>query len=671
MKKKKILYLIIIVLIIAVPVSSYLFYSVLHDESRLSVLEKEWISNNKNNVISINVINDINVFGKDGKGVYLDFLDSLSEKYLLEINPVTFNSDEKVDGVSLTYTTNNDVESLYEDEFVVVNKANDKILSFNNLNFTKIAINKEYKDYLKAFVNFNDTVEIIEEDNKENLLKDFKENEEIKYIIVPKLMYLDEILKNDYHIVYHISDAKIHVGVTKDDSELSSIISKYFKSYKKKSFDESFNKNELEAFIKNLNISSTDIDKIKSGTYKYGFINNDPYELISGGTFGGINAVYLKKFSDLIDVKIDFVKYNKIEKFEKAIEDGKINIYYDYYNVNNSGNINSNLVINYNVIARRDNNIVINSLNSLKNNEVYVEENTKVYDYLKNNTSIDIKTYKNKKELKKIIKKDVIIIIDSNKYESFKSDILEDFSVRYTNNIGVDYKFVTNLGDTFNNLFNRYLETIDNNEMKYIGLNNYFVTKKSGILFGTLAKYILVLILILFVILVIIYRKTKKIKIARKIKKEDKMRFIDQLTSLKNRNYLTENLENWNNNTIYPQAVIVLDLNKLQDINDTLGYEKGDEQIQAVANILIKTQLDNTDIIRTDGNEFLIYLVGYETKQITSYIHKLNREFKKLPFDYGVAVGYSMITDDVKSIEDATNEAVEQVKEQKEEKKDE
>ena len=671
MKKKKILYLIIIVLIIAVPVSSYLFYSVLHDESRLSVLEKEWISNNKNNVISINVINDINVFGKDGKGVYLDFLDSLSEKYLLEINPVTFNSDEKVDGVSLTYTTNNDVESLYEDEFVVVNKANDKILSFNNLNSTKIAINKEYKDYLKAFVNFNDTVEIIEEDNKENLLKDFKENEEIKYIIVPKLMYLDEILKNDYHIVYHISDAKIHVGVTKDDSELSSIISKYFKSYKKKSFDESFNNNELEAFIKNLNISSTDIDKIKSGTYKYGFINNDPYELISGGTFGGINAVYLKKFSDLIDVKIDFVKYNKIEKFEKAIEDGKINIYYDYYNVNNSGNINSNLVINYNVIARRDNNIVINSLNSLKNNEVYVEENTKVYDYLKNNTSIDIKTYKNKKELKKIIKKDVIIIIDSNKYESFKSDILEDFSVRYTNNIGVDYKFVTNLGDTFNNLFNRYLETIDNNEMKYIGLNNYFVTKKSGILFGTLAKYILVLILILFVILVIIYRKTKKIKIARKIKKEDKMRFIDQLTSLKNRNYLTENLENWNNNTIYPQAVIVLDLNKLQDINDTLGYEKGDEQIQAVANILIKTQLDNTDIIRTDGNEFLIYLVGYETKQITSYIHKLNREFKKLPFDYGVAVGYSMITDDVKSIEDATNEAVEQVKEQKEEKKDE
>ena len=87
--------------------------------------------------------------------------------------------------------------------------------------------------------------------------------------------------------------------------------------------------------------------------------------------------------------------------------------------------------------------------------------------------------------------------------------------------------------------------------------------------------------------------------------------------------------------------------------------------------VILKTQLDNSDIIRTDGNEFLIYLVGYEVKQITSYIHKLNKEFKKLPYDNGVSIGYSMITDDVKSVEDATNEAVEQVKNQKEEKKDE
>ena len=61
-------------------------------------------------------------------------------------------------------------------------------------------------------------------------------------------------------------------------------------------------------------------------------------------------------------------------------------------------------------------------------------------------------------------------------------------------------------------------------------------------------------------------------------------------------------------------------------------------------------------------------MVGYSQKQVASYIHKLNKEFKKLPYDYGAEFGYSMITDDLKTIEDAINEAVEQMKKQKKEK---
>ena len=180
------------------------------------------------------------------------------------------------------------------------------------------------------------------------------------------------------------------------------------------------------------------------------------------------------------------------------------------------------------------------------------------------------------------------------------------------------------------------------------------------------------ILLIFILIFLYAYKFTKKVKLSKKIKKEDKLKYIDQLTSLKNRNYLTENLENWGKNTVYPQTIIVIDLNNLQYINDMMGYEQGDEQIKAAANILVKTQLDKSDIIRTDGNEFVIYLVGYEQKQIVSYIHKLNKEFnKELPYNQGAAIGYSMILDDIKSIEDAMNEAVEEVKRQKENKKEE
>ena len=172
--------------------------------------------------------------------------------------------------------------------------------------------------------------------------------------------------------------------------------------------------------------------------------------------------------------------------------------------------------------------------------------------------------------------------------------------------------------------------------------------------------------LAVFFVFYFLYRSSKRVRVAKKIRKEDKMKFIDQLTSLKNRNYLNENISGWNKNTIYPQTMVVIDLNRIQEINDTLGYEQGDAQIRAASNVLIKTQLDNSDIMRTDGNEFMIYFIGYQTKQITAYIHKLNKEFKKLPYEYGACIGYSMIVDDLKSIEDAINEATGDVKKQKE-----
>jgi diguanylate cyclase (GGDEF)-like protein len=139
------------------------------------------------------------------------------------------------------------------------------------------------------------------------------------------------------------------------------------------------------------------------------------------------------------------------------------------------------------------------------------------------------------------------------------------------------------------------------------------------------------------------------------------------LTNLKNRNYLNDNIEYWEKNKVYPQAVVLLDLNKVKELNDKYGHEEGDKQIQSAANILIRTQRENSEIIRTDGNEFMVYLVGYDEKFIISYLHKLNREFKtSLPYEtYGVAIGYSIIENDLKTIDDAINEAAIMMRENK------
>jgi diguanylate cyclase (GGDEF)-like protein len=165
--------------------------------------------------------------------------------------------------------------------------------------------------------------------------------------------------------------------------------------------------------------------------------------------------------------------------------------------------------------------------------------------------------------------------------------------------------------------------------------------------------------LILGAAIFITYKLAHRIKLSKKIKKEDKLLYIDVLTNLKNRNYLNDNINYWSENKIYPQAILMLDLNQIKDLNDKYGHEEGDKQIQAAANALIKTQRENSEIMRTDGNEFMVYLVGYEEKMILSYIHKLTRELSlSLPYkNYGAALGYAMIENELNTIDDAINDA--------------
>ena len=148
--------------------------------------------------------------------------------------------------------------------------------------------------------------------------------------------------------------------------------------------------------------------------------------------------------------------------------------------------------------------------------------------------------------------------------------------------------------------------------------------------------------------------------------KEDKMKYIDQLTSLKNRAYLNSKIESWDESEVYPQSIIIIDLNNISYINDNYGREEGDKVITEAANILIQHQMQNSEIIRTDGNEFLIYLVGYNEKQIVSYIRKLNKELKTLSHGFGAATGYSIINDAIKTVDDAVNEATLAMKDNKE-----
>ena len=663
MKKKNKIIITIISIIVIICLTIFGIYIYLNT-NKLTVSEKNWIDENssKSTLINVNVLNNSAVFGNNGVGIFYDFLSSFKEYYSLNINNVTYNYGSNVVGVNLGIKINpneNDV-IIYTDHYVLISNNNEIITTPSDIEGKTISILSSDLSYVSKYLSgYNLTFQSF--DNIDSLI-----TSDNKYAIVPLHLYLDNILTNNKEIIYHFGDINIYYTLSVTDDIFGSVIKKYYEIWKE-NFEETYDQNLFTLVSNKLNLTDSEIDEMRSVNYKYGYVNNSPYEVISGGNYGGIVAVYLRRFMSFADVDFTFKKYNNFAKFNKALTNNEIDAYFGYLNINDSFyKTQSGVDVNYVICANMKNNIVLSNLNSLSGKEVYVQNNSLLYTYLNNISDVTIKTYKNSDELVKLNKKDTIILLDSNIYEYYKNHGLENYTIRTSGSLKEVYSFRVKNNSALYKLLNKYISILDSHKILNEGINNHTQTVKYGRVLSLLAKYFIYFLVLFLIVAYFVIRKTKKITIAKKIKKDDKMRFIDQLTLLKNRNYLNENIKSWNNNTIYPQTILIVDLNHVQDINDTKGYEEGDKQIKAAANILIKYQLDNSDIIRTDGNEFVVYLVGYDQKQITNYIHKLNKEFKKLPYDYGAEFGYSMIIDDIKTIEDALNEATKVLKKQKE-----
>lgn len=672
--KNKLRYIVIGVITLIVLIIVGLFiYNTLNDKNKITVNEKKWINANLSTLQNTYIINNSSIFADNGYGVFYDFMSDFSKEYSIKINPITYNYGENNydDGFKITNTIDDNSVVFYTDYYVLVSKNYESITDASKIKDYSIGVAQNDYNYIESYVD----AKLVAFNSYKDLEAAFEGTAEdgtkIDYMLVPRFLYLNFVVGKDYKFIYHFSDIKAYyVFQMKNDDTFSSIIKKYFNNWKKNKLAKSYNNHYLSSLTNSLNLSEKDVTNIKSKVYQCGFVNNSPYELLTSGTYGGIVSEYLQNFSNLTGVEFKFTKYKDFATFANAINNANVDIYFNYYNLtNNYKNIDTNMNINYVVVAKDTNDLVVNSLNSLQYKDVYVLEDSMLYDLISKVPNININKYKDTNELSKIVKNNGVIILDNETYNFLKQSSLKNYSVRYYGSSSSTYSFKLNTDDTFYNLFRAYVMLQDKQSIKIEGLYNHDKLVTRGKVFMSVARYILLMLVSLVIILSLLFkhRRRTKVKISKKIKKEDKIKYIDQLTSLKNRNYLNDNIDAWNKNRVYPQATIIIDLNKVQEINDTKGYEEGDRQIKAASNILIRTQLDNSDIMRTDGNEFLIYTIGYEKRSIESYIRKLIKEFKDLPYDYSAIITYSMIEDDVKTIEDSINDAVLEMKEKKQE----
>jgi diguanylate cyclase (GGDEF)-like protein len=662
MKNKKKIILLIIGIAIIVFIGLYVILNYT-EPNILNSQDKKWIADNGGKVIDIDVINDIPVYSNNGSGVIFDFLDYMKEETNLDFNKIpylksgtNFNSKYRFEIVDGSNKLTNEQLLIFTDSYVAVGKTERKIKSLEDLSGTKIGVLTSDNNTVSYYLASVPSIAFKNYDNVNDLFKAL-DNGDVAMVITSHMLNLDKTIKDDYHINYFFNNISKNIILSLDENNqsLNNIIRKVYDSWYSKKYEEDYNKTFLEYYINARNIADKTKVDLLSKTYVYGYVENPPYEFSMAGHMEGVAVEYLKRIIKLTNIDINFQKYENVSKLKEAIKGGKVDIFFNYFNSDDSKYLKSKPVfISKYVVIGKAHNLTVDNLESLRGKDVSTLTNSVITDYIKSNTKANV----NEKDNISDLTSDDIVIIDSEIYNYYKNSEFSKYEVLYTDNVKDDYAFMINsTDDSFFELFNYFINTNSYYTYRNSAYNSFNGSIFDKVTFEELYLIILAVILIPIIIFILVRVFMKNRKKVRVMKKDDRKRYTDMMTSLKNRNYLNLNIDKWNSEKVNPRAIMVIDLNNTKYINDNYGREKGDMLIVKASSILINTQLENTEIIRSDGNEFLIYMIGYNENQVDIYAKKLSKSLQELPYGFGAAIGYSMIVDNIKTIDDAINEA--------------
>ena len=681
MKLKKTWIIAIPVLVALLVFGGLYYYFNKEDQNSFTISENKWIKENLTTIIDFDILNDYPVFGENG--IFRSFINKFSEDTGFEFNIIPYLKESKITSTGYRFRILNNQDKLgkndlllQEDVYVLIGKDAGRVNNIDELGAKTIGILVNDSDEIIYYLKGSTQIKYKTYEDSEKMFKDY-DSKVVDMIIIPNTMYLNKtLLTESYNIKYVFTEISKKIVLTLADNEnnekMNNIVRKYFNNWKENYYVETYNKNLLNYYIEKANINDKDKTEFLTRTYTYGYVENYPYEIKEQKTFSGIAAEYINRMSRLANSNfIDFKEYKSIETLKKAIDKGEVDIYFNYYdyeNENYKATI-SPFIEKYVVLARTKDKYVINSFEAMKGQKVSIIAGNSIYNYFKDNSKALLVPFEDFDSLVDESENN-LIVVDKEIYSYYKNSDLKKYEVLYESTITNDYNFMVK-NDEENEVFHKIFDYI-------IGTNSYYNYRNAGLnslnlslieksTFEELYIVLLTIILLPIIVLITLYIVLKNGKKIKQVKKEERRKYTDMLTSLKNRNYLNRNMKIWNESQKYPQAIIAIDLNNVKYVNDNYGYEQGDKLIVGAASILINTQLENSEIIRSDGNEFLIYLVGYSEQQISTYSKKLTKEFKNLPYGFGAAVGYSMIIDEIKTVDDAINEATLEMRKDKEE----
>ena len=159
----------------------------------------------------------------------------------------------------------------------------------------------------------------------------------------------------------------------------------------------------------------------------------------------------------------------------------------------------------------------------------------------------------------------------------------------------------------------------------------YYQTNSNGLMSGSIACFIIYM-LVVFI---------------RSVQESTRKAYTDSRTGLENRTRWNE-LMNGETAIPEPYAILVVDLNGLKRVNDTMGHDAGDRLIYELSSILRNTMPRNSVICRWGGDEFTVLLSNATKEKLAQHTASLqaageayNHDHPELPLHFAVGAALS------------------------------
>ncbi len=181
-------------------------------------------------------------------------------------------------------------------------------------------------------------------------------------------------------------------------------------------------------------------------------------------------------------------------------------------------------------------------------------------------------------------------------------------------------------------IMDKVIPLIQFEEMKYLGmqtvpaLDNEANKQLSQIIAALGVALTLVLGLTVFFVRKLVLQKAK----TQFLREREHLLYTDSLTGFQNRNAYNLMLQEAPASSAAPLAVVVADMNKLKQVNDSLGHAAGDALIQLFADCA-RQQWPQAPSYRIGGDEFVFLVAERDAQQIEGDLEALRQRCQNSP----------------------------------------